>query len=144
MTTPDTQVPAATAWRAIQWGFVALFGSGAAVHTFLALSTPDSYDGFADAALFDWTHDAWQQIFMAHPTAWALLLAAAELTIAVLLVKSPRIGYVAVIVFNLALMLFGWGFWLWSVPALAFAVPAAFHAFHASQDEKPADGSADW
>ena len=26
-------------------------------------------------------------------------------------------------------MLFGWGFWLWAVPALAFAVPAARHTF---------------
>ena len=133
MTTPTAQVPSATAWRAIHWGFVALFGSGAGIHTFLALVTPNSYDGFADAALFDWTHSAWQEVFMAHPTVWALLLAAAELIIAVLLVKAPRIGYLAVIAFHLALMLFGWGFWLWSVPALSFAVPAARHAFRADR-----------
>jgi hypothetical protein len=133
MTTSGTQVPSATAWRAILWGFVALFGSGAAIHTFLALVTPDSYQPFADAALFDWTRDAWQQIFMAHPTIWALLLAAAELTIASLLVRARRIGYVCVILFHLALMLFGWGFWLWSVPALAFAVPAARNAFRADR-----------
>jgi hypothetical protein len=30
-----------------------------------------------------------------------------------------------VIVFHLALMLFGWGFWLWSAPALALIVPLA-------------------
>ncbi|WP_272948998.1 hypothetical protein [Kribbella soli] len=28
-----------------------------------------------------------------------------------------------------ALMLFGWGFWLWCIPALAFAIPAARHTF---------------
>lgn len=129
MTTTETQAPSATAWRAILWGFVALFGSGAGVHTFLALTTPRSYDGFADAAFFTWTRDAWQNIFMAHPTAWALLLAAGELTIAVLLVKVRVLGYIAVVLFHLALMLFGWGFWLWCVPALALAVPAARHAF---------------
>ena len=64
-------------------------------------------------------YDGWQNIFMADPTLWALLLAVAELTIAVLLVKSPRAGYVAVIAFHLALMCFGWGFWLWSVPPCA-------------------------
>lgn len=129
MTTPATQIPSATIWRAIFWGFVALFASGAGIHTVLALTTPHSYDGFADAALFNWTTGAWQNTFMADPTLWALLLAAGELVIAVLLVKARRLGYVAVILFHLALMLFGWGFWLWCVPALAFAVPAARHAF---------------
>ena len=31
----------------------------------------------------------------------------------------------AVIAFHLALMLFGWGIWTWSVPALEFLIPAA-------------------
>ncbi|MER7251385.1 hypothetical protein [Kribbella sp. NPDC000426] len=126
-------MPSATIWRAIRWGFVALFASGACVHVFLALATPRSYDGFADTAFFGWVHDGWQNIFMAHPTVWALLLAAAELTIAILLVKVPRVGYVAVIAFHLALMLFGWGFWLWCVPALAFAVPAARNSFRSGR-----------
>ncbi len=129
MTTPITQIPSATIWRAIRWGFVALFASGAGIHTVLALTTPRSYDGFADAALFTWTTEAWRNIFMAHPSLWALLLAGGELAIAVLLIKTRRLGYVAVIVFHLALMLFGWGFWLWCVPVLAFAIPAARHAF---------------
>jgi hypothetical protein len=129
MTTPTTQVPTATIWRAIHWVFVALFTSGSGIHAFLALTTPRSYDGFADAALFGWTHTAWQQVFMSHPTLWALVLAAGELAVAVLLVRAPRIGYLAVILFHLALMLFGWGFWLWSVPALTFALPATRHTF---------------
>jgi hypothetical protein len=70
---------------------------------------------------------------MAHPTVWALLLAACELTIAALLIKVRRLGYLAVIAFHLALMLFGWGFWLWSLPALAFAVPATRHTFEHRQ-----------
>ncbi|HEY9343969.1 MAG TPA: hypothetical protein VIQ53_01600 [Inquilinus sp.] len=131
--TATTPVAANPLWRAIHWGFVALFASGACVHVYLALTTPDSYRPFADGALFGWVYDGWQNIFMADPTLWALLLAAAELTIAVLLVKSPRAGYVAVIAFHLALMCFGWGFWLWSVPALCFAIPAARHAFRAGR-----------
>ncbi|WP_432877368.1 hypothetical protein ACQPYH_28590 [Kribbella sp. CA-245084] len=127
-TIPSTQI-----WRAIHWGFVALFASGACVHVILGLAAPSSYDGFADAAFFGWVRDGWQNIFMAYPTPWALLLAAAELTIAVLLVKTPRLGYVAVVLFHLALMLFGWGFWLWCIPALAFALPATRHAFRAGR-----------
>jgi hypothetical protein len=133
MTTPATQVPSATIWRAIHWGFIGVFASGACIHLALALTTPNSYDRFADASFFDWVRDGWQNVFMAHPTLWALLLAVAELTIAVLLVKTRRVGYVAVILFHLALMLFGWGFWLWCVPALAFAVPATRHAFQGSR-----------
>ena len=128
-TQPATTADSTTVYRAIHWGFIALFGSGAAVHFFLALTTPDSYSPFADGALFDWVYDAWQHIFMPHATTWALLLALAELTIAVLLVKTPRVGYLAVIAFHLALMCFGWGFWFWSVPALAIALLAAHHAF---------------
>jgi hypothetical protein len=124
-----TPAASATVWRAIHWGFVALFAAGACVHVFLALTAADSYAAFADAAFFNWTYHGWQNIFMANPTLWALLLAAAELTIAVVLVKAPLIGYLAVIAFHLALMLFGWGFWLWSVPALAIAIPAALHSF---------------
>lgn len=128
-TQPATSPDSVTVYRAIHWGFTALFGAGACVHMFLAVTTPESYRPFADAALFDWVYDGWQDIFMSHPSLWALVLATAELAIAVLLVKSPRAGYLAVIAFQLALMLFGWGFWLWSVPALSLAVPAARHAF---------------
>ncbi|MFF0341424.1 hypothetical protein [Kribbella sp. NPDC004875] len=131
MTAPAPDAPSATIWRAIHWGFVAVFASGACVHVILALTTPRSYDGFGDAGLFGWVENGWQSVFMAHPTRWALLLAAAELTIAVLLVTVPLAGYVAVVLFHLALMLFGWGFWLWSVPALALAVPAAVHTARA-------------
>ncbi|MEV0804021.1 hypothetical protein AB0I34_40455 [Kribbella sp. NPDC050281] len=109
MTTQSaTSTDSAGVYRAIHWGFVALFGSGAVIHFVLALTTPQSYRPFADGALFDWVYHGWQNVFTAHPTLWALLLAVAELTIAILLVKSPRTGYLAVIAFHLALMCFGW------------------------------------
>jgi len=112
-------------------GFVLIFGLGAFVHAGLAIGNPTAYRPFADAALFGWVRDGWQDIFMAAPRLCALLLAAGELLIAVLLIVARRLGYSAVIVFHLALMLFGWGFWLWCVPALAFAVPAAGYEFRA-------------
>jgi hypothetical protein len=34
-------------------------------------------------------------------------------------------GWAGAVAFHLGLLLFGWGFWLWSVPALAFLVPSA-------------------
>ena len=58
---------------------------------------------------------------MSHPALWAGLLAAREIVLGLALVIGGRLalpGLVGVIAFHLALMLFGWGVWLWSVPAL--------------------------
>lgn len=132
MSRQPSSIDSALVWRAIHRGFLAMFGLGAFVHAGLALGNPDSYRPFADGALFGWVYDGWQDIFMANPTQWALLLGAGELVIAVLLVFARRLGYVGVVGFHVALMLFGWGFWLWSVPALAFAVPATIHEFRAA------------
>jgi len=62
------------------------------------------------------------------------LLALTELLVAALLMFARRLGYLGVIAFHLALMTFGWGWWLWSLPALAFAVPAAVHEFRTHGD----------
>ncbi|GAA0927741.1 hypothetical protein GCM10009554_08850 [Kribbella koreensis] len=126
---PTLQTDPALAWPAIHRGFLAIFGIGGLVHVSLGIADPDSYRPFADAALFDWVRRGWLDIFMAHPTLWALVLAAGEFVIAGLLLAARRTGYVAVVGFHLALMLFGWGFWLWCLPALAFAVPATVHEF---------------
>jgi hypothetical protein len=48
-----------------------------------------------------------------------------ELAVGMLILASTcntTIGLVAAIAFHLGLMLFGWGFWLWSVPMLALLV----------------------
>lgn len=117
------------AWTAIYRGFLAMFFLGGFVHLGLALFDPEGYRPFADAALFDWVDSGWQNIFMADPRAFALLLSVGEFMLTAVLLLSPRLGYLGVIAFHLALMLFGWGFWLWCLPALGFAVPAAVHAF---------------
>lgn len=128
--TPKTVQPdSALVWKAIHRGFVMIFGLGAFVHAGFAIGDPQAYRSFADTALFDWVFRGWQDIFMADPRLWALLLGAGELLIAALLIFARRLGFAGVVVFHLALMLFGWGFWLWCVPALAFAVPAAVHEF---------------
>jgi hypothetical protein len=59
---------------------------------------------------------------MAHPAAWGLAVAAGEATLGALLLAGGRaalVGWVGVLTFTVLLMLFGYGFWLWSVPALA-------------------------
>lgn len=122
------QTDPSLAWDAISRGFLLLFFLGGFIHFGLALFDPEGYRPFADGALFDWVNHGWQNIFMADPRAWALMLSIGEFLLTALLLIEPRLGYLGVIAFHLALMLFGWGFWLWCLPALAFAVPAAVHA----------------
>jgi hypothetical protein len=66
----------------------------------------------------------WTSPWLTRPCGpWSL--AADEFVIAGLLLAARRTAYLAVVAPHLALMLFGWGFALWCLPALAFAVPAA-------------------
>ena len=99
-----------------------LFLWGGGVHVGILAADPSTYRGFADAALFGFVRDGWAEVFMAHPRAWAMALALAEMTAGILLLARGRAvlaGWAAVIVFHLLLMLFGFGFWLWCLPALA-------------------------
>lgn len=111
--------------RKVVGGFYLSMGG---VHLGIVAANPLFYAPFAHSAHFAFVRSAWSQIFMAHPSLWGLALAAGETTIGVFLLtggKWARFSWVAVIAFHLALMLFGWGIWLWSVPALAFLIPAA-------------------
>lgn len=103
-----------------------LFTGG--VHLGIVAAGPEFYRHFADGALFDFVSSGWQDIFMAHPVAWGLVMAAGETALGVLLLRGGRWakwGWAGVVAFHLALMLFGWGFWIWSVPALAFLILVA-------------------
>jgi hypothetical protein len=108
-------------------GGLYLFTAG--VHVGLVGADPQAYAGFADAALVPGLRTAWDEVFLAHPAAWGLATAALELAIALLLLLGRghwrSLGWVLVIGFHVALMAFGWGFWLWSVPFLALFGPAA-------------------
>ena len=100
----------------------------AGINIGLAVGDPQKYDSFAHAAHFDWVSQAWQAIFMAQPAVWATLLGVGEVLLGVALLAGgrwSRLGYAGVIAFHLALLLFGWGVWLWAVPVLIAVVPTA-------------------
>jgi hypothetical protein len=106
----------------------ALYLASAGVHVTLAALHPAAYQGFADAALLPAVERGWHDVFMADPEACAMTLALAEALLASALLIGGwwrRAGYAGVIAFTLALTVFGWGFWLWSGPALAVIVPLA-------------------
>ena len=95
------------------------------VHVGIVLADAGFYRDFAEAAV-PGVQSAWTDVFMAHPALWGLAVAVGELTIGVLILlggRWARYGLLGAIGFHVALLLFGWGFLLWSVPALLLLVP---------------------
>jgi hypothetical protein len=106
-------------------GFFLVMGG---VHLGIVSVDPQTYDAFADHALFPFVRDGWQQIVMAQPAFWGLCLMAGEITLGILLLvggRAARWGWLGVIGFHVLLMLFGVWVWLWSVPAIAVLVRLA-------------------
>jgi hypothetical protein len=94
----------------------------ASVHVGIVMADPGFYGSFGDAALFGLVRRGWSELFMAHPASWGLAVAAGEAVLGALLLlggRAARVGWIGVLTFHVLLMLFGYGFWLWSVPALA-------------------------
>jgi len=103
-------------------GFLFLWTSG--IHIGIVAADTEFYRSFADDAL-PVVRDAWSDVFMAAPVFWGLAVALGELLIALATLRGGRwtlLGLSGAIGFHLCLMLFGWGFWLWSVPMLAVLV----------------------
>lgn len=99
-----------------------LFIATAGMHVGIVAADAEFYRPFADAALVPGIRTAWSNIFMAHPAAWGLAVAAGELAIGITSLAGgrwARLGVGGAIAFHVALMLFGWGFWFWSLPMLA-------------------------
>jgi hypothetical protein len=111
--------------RSLVGGFFLVTGG---VHLGLVAADPQVYRDFADHALFAFVRDGWQQVVMARPAVYGLILMAGEVVAGTLLLaggRAARVGWVAVIAFHVLLMLFGWWVWAWSVPALAILVTLA-------------------
>jgi hypothetical protein len=110
--------PVAAAIR-IAFGVIFLWSSG--VHVGIVASDPELYRDVADAAWLPGIDTAWQDIFMAHPTFWGLMIAVGELAIGSALLTGGRLaryGLAGAAAFHLGLMTLGWGYWMWSVPVL--------------------------
>ena len=114
-----------------------LFTGG--IHLGLVAADPEFDRHFADEALLPFITSAWQDVFMANPSAWGLALSLCQVALGVLLLLGgswATIGWAGVIAFHLGLMLIGWGYWLWSVPALAILVPSAVAHWRRQQTQE--------
>ena len=111
--------------RLITGGFFLSMGG---VHLGIVAADPQLYRAFADEALLGVVRSGWDDVFMAAPAFWGLCLALGETVLGTLLLLGggwARVGWAGVITFHVLLMLFGWGVWLWCVPALCLLVPLA-------------------
>ena len=115
----------AAAVRRFVGGFYLVMGG---INAGIVAADPDTYRTFADGAYWSFVTDTWRDVVMAHPVPWILALAVGEVVLGLLLLRggaAARAGWIGVIAFHVLLMSFGFGFWLWSVPALLVLVPAA-------------------
>ncbi len=122
-------IPAAVRSRhhreALRTGRIAVgvlyIAAGAAVNVFF-LARGDDYTEFANGAYIPFVRDTWRDVVAPHHEAWIGLLVAFELTVGVLALLGGRrtqLAYGAAIAFHIALLSFGWGFYLRSVPMIA-------------------------
>jgi hypothetical protein len=84
-----------------------------------------SYSGFADGAALAFVHETWESLVVAHQAVFIGLLIAFEAVAGVLVLfpgRPRQAALLAVIAFTVALVSFGWGFLLWSVPVTAALV----------------------
>jgi hypothetical protein len=98
--------------------------AGAAVNAFFLLRG-DDYREFANGSAFAFVRHAWRDLVVTHHHVWIGLLVVFELAVGVLALLGGRrtqLAYVAAIAFHVALLSFGWGFGLWSLPMIAALV----------------------
>lgn len=111
----------ATGRRAVAVLYIA---AGAAVNA-LFLLRGDDYETFADGSAIGFVRDTWRSVVVPDHDLFIGALVAFELAVGVLALAGGRrtqLAYAAAIAFHVALLSFGWGFALWSVPMVASLV----------------------
>jgi hypothetical protein len=95
-------------------------GAGAVVNAIFLLRG-DDYAKFADGAYIAFVRHTWRSLVVPNHDVWILLLILFELVVGVLAWSGggrTQVAYVAAIAFHVALLSFGWGFYMWSLPMI--------------------------
>jgi len=115
---------AAGSTRAMRTGRFALallyIGAGAVVNLGFLLSGAD-YADFGDGSYIPFVRDTWASLVVPNVVFFISLLIAFETAVGVLALRggrSTQLGLIGAIGFHIALLSFGWGFYIWSVPML--------------------------
>lgn len=106
-------------------GMAALYiGAGAAVNAFFLLRG-DDYADFAQGSSIPFVRNTWASLVVPNHDQFIVALIAFELTVGILALlggRATQVAYAAAIAFHIALLSFGWGFYLWSTPMIAALV----------------------
>ncbi len=108
--------------RAARRAFAFLFVLAGAAMNALFLASGEDYRTFADGSSMAFVRHTWHSLVVPHHHAWIGLLVVFELTVGLLALLGGRptqVAYVLAIAFHVALLSFGWGFAVWSVPMVA-------------------------
>jgi hypothetical protein len=100
---------------------VLYLGAGAAVNAFFLLRG-DNYAKFADGSYIAFVRETWRSLVVPNHDLFIALLIAFEAAVGLLALMGGRktqLAYGVAIAFHVALLSFGWGFYLWSVPMIA-------------------------
>lgn len=112
-------------WSGVgRWALALLFVPAGALANAYLLATGADYAGFADGSAFAFVTDTWRALVAPNQGLFIGALIVFEATIGVLVVtrRFTQHAMVAMIGFHVALVAFGWGFLLWSVPMLVALV----------------------
>ena len=96
-------------------------GAGAAVNLGMLLRG-DDYSGFADGAYVAFVRDTWESLVVPNHHWFIGALIVFEVAVGLLALaggKRTQLAYALAIAFHVALLSFGWGFYLWSIPMIA-------------------------
>jgi len=132
----------AAARRAARYALGVLYVLFGAVVNAVFLATGTDYAAFADASPIPFVRDTWHSVVAPHQVFWISLLVVFEAAVGILVVSGGRrttVALIGMIGFHLALMTFGWGFWVWCVPMLV----ALGLLIRAELDAAPAGPTAD-
>lgn len=102
----------------------------AGVHIGMVGADAQVYASMDDTSPWGFVKDGWTDVFMANPEFWGLFAAALEITLGVLLLvggRPARVGWIGIIAFQVAVLLFGWMYLWWSIPAITVLALAARH-----------------
>jgi hypothetical protein len=100
---------------------VLYLGGGATVNTLLLLLGED-YADFAEGSDLPFVRHTWHTLVVPNHETWISLLIAFEVAVGVLALLGQRrtqLAYAAAIGFHVALLSFGVGFYVWSLPMIA-------------------------
>lgn len=109
------------ALRAGRIGVGVLYLAGGAAVNALFLVLGEDYARFADGSAIAFVRHTWGTLVVPNHHAWIALLIVFELVVGVLALlgaRATQIAYTAAIAFHVALLAFGPGFLVWSVPMI--------------------------